>query len=120
MIVCARGASVCKELCGESVCKELWVPEVVVGISDPRFYQVVLKDGWLWCWHIDKLRHWVRELDATDVPPTSPTKPDQEPGDIGPWQPMPHKDQQSGNIWSQATDISDRTLSQIQPHLFQC
>ncbi|CAI5788412.1 Hypothetical predicted protein [Podarcis lilfordi] len=54
-----------------------WVPATVVGVTEPRSYQVALKDGRLWHRHIDQLRRRVGDLDTTVVPPTALVAPEE-------------------------------------------
>lgn len=57
----------------------LWLPAVVLGISGPRSYQVVLEDSHLWLHHINQLRRQVEDLDTAEVPSTTPEAAPQPP-----------------------------------------
>ncbi|CAI5799294.1 Hypothetical predicted protein [Podarcis lilfordi] len=47
----------------------LWVRAVVVGVTEPKSYQVALDCRQIWCWNIDQLCHQAGDLVTETVPP---------------------------------------------------
>lgn len=80
-----------------------WTPAVVIGVSGPRSYQVVLEDGRLWHQHTDQLRHQSGNKYSCGGAQAVGPENLQQPSDIGPQQPEWEMEELPANLEQEST-----------------